>query len=420
MEIKQTDRSIQIDEEKKIIPSYQPISIREDLDPQPLLKTPTSKNLHLTTPENKNYEENVSGYAVEPCKICEEVKTEMFKLSNCFHCFCNSCLSDYITFRVQEAQVNKMPCPGHECGIDLQEDEIKQLISPLNFEKYQVFKRNSELNNNPFLRWCPLPDCTGYDLGSVKKDRLTCSICSHQFCYYCTAPWHSKSKCIKKSDKDLDEWSKKHDARFCPNCRVRVQKTVGCDHMTCSRCKFEWCWLCGEDYKIGHSSKCQVLKNRKWNKPLRILIMFIFSAVVLIMFPVFGFVMFVYETDMGFNHDAQFLFKCLKKRGLVYLFAVLGGLVLTPFYYALAPIVIGILLMYRFFKEFCCSKCARVIFSPPFGCLISPLVPCVALIVVICLTIYGLFFLMIKIFICIRRCFDPKFMIVNTKYQPMF
>ena len=32
--------------------------------------------------------------------------------------------------------------------------------------------------------------------------------------------------------------------KFCPKCTVRVEKESGCDHMTCSRCQYEWCWQC--------------------------------------------------------------------------------------------------------------------------------------------------------------------------------
>ncbi|KAL1960561.1 hypothetical protein VTO42DRAFT_7140 [Malbranchea cinnamomea] len=39
-----------------------------------------------------------------------------------------------------------------------------------------------------------------------------------------------------------------------PKCSFRVQKIDGCKHMTCSRCQFEWCWVCGQKWKRGHLS----------------------------------------------------------------------------------------------------------------------------------------------------------------------
>ena len=38
-----------------------------------------------------------------------------------------------------------------------------------------------------------------------------------------------------------------------------TEKNEGCNHMTCTSCKYQWCWLCLEEYKYGHyeSGKCE-------------------------------------------------------------------------------------------------------------------------------------------------------------------
>lgn len=33
-----------------------------------------------------------------------------------------------------------------------------------------------------------------------------------------------------------------------------VEKISGCNHMTCSVCSYEWCWLCGSTYSSVHFS----------------------------------------------------------------------------------------------------------------------------------------------------------------------
>lgn len=35
----------------------------------------------------------------------------------------------------------------------------------------------------------------------------------------------------------------------CPGCKVFIEKTGGCDHITCSQCSYEFCYGCSADYK---------------------------------------------------------------------------------------------------------------------------------------------------------------------------
>jgi hypothetical protein len=34
----------------------------------------------------------------------------------------------------------------------------------------------------------------------------------------------------------------------CPNCNVFIEKDGGCDHMTCSQCSYQFCYICSADY----------------------------------------------------------------------------------------------------------------------------------------------------------------------------
>jgi hypothetical protein len=43
----------------------------------------------------------------------------------------------------------------------------------------------------------------------------------------------------------------------CPSCKFWVEKSEGCDHMTC-RCSFEFCYICGGVYQ-----QCECMEQQR-------------------------------------------------------------------------------------------------------------------------------------------------------------
>lgn len=80
-------------------------------------------------------------------------------------------------------------------------------------------------------------------------------------------PFHTgqtctESKVYTEEQNNFEFLSKKWldaNAKVC-KCGRWVQKTEGCDHMTCSKCSEEWCWRCGASYslirRIGNTAHC--------------------------------------------------------------------------------------------------------------------------------------------------------------------
>ena len=44
------------------------------------------------------------------------------------------------------------------------------------------------------------------------------------------------------------EYWKECYTKPCPNCGISIEKSDGCDHMTCAYCYYEFCWICLADY----------------------------------------------------------------------------------------------------------------------------------------------------------------------------
>ena len=59
-------------------------------------------------------------------------------------------------------------------------------------------------------------------------------------------------------EKDFLVWKKDKVVKKCPKCKIYTEKNEGCNHMTCTSCKYQWCWLCEGEYQYGHynSGRC--------------------------------------------------------------------------------------------------------------------------------------------------------------------
>jgi hypothetical protein len=111
---------------------------------------------------------------------------------------------------------------------------------------------------------CPTPNHTDFtDASSF----FTCVKCQFKSCYSCRTPAHPTFTCaqyiafLRSKEAPLDTKTKRYLQRHtmrCSTCNIPTMKTEGCDHMTCTVCKGEWCWRCGAKYTdirhVGNSA----------------------------------------------------------------------------------------------------------------------------------------------------------------------
>ena len=97
-------------------------------------------------------------------------------------------------------------------------------------------------------RFCPSPDCDGYMIAeNMDARKLECPKCARAICFRCKEEWHGYfTSCESAMEKAFEGWGDGADRIiFCPMCRTKIQKTEGCNHMTCLFCKYEFCYYCG-------------------------------------------------------------------------------------------------------------------------------------------------------------------------------
>ncbi|XP_075939810.1 E3 ubiquitin-protein ligase RNF217 [Anarhichas minor] len=195
--------------------------------------------------------------AVQSCRVCLESKT-IAPLPCCRKAVCDECLKLYVSSQVRVAK-SYIGCPIPECSGYLEEGVVISYLANEDVAKYRYFLELSQLDSSTK----PCPQCSQFTSlkgnnpsRSEHKYKIQCSNCQFVWCFKCHAPWHNGVKCrdYRKGDKLLRGWASvvehgQRNAQKCPRCRIHIQRTEGCDHMTCTQCNTNFCYRCGERYR---------------------------------------------------------------------------------------------------------------------------------------------------------------------------
>ena len=234
------------------------------------------KNIHINNNiqlNNNNEEDNKNisdlelksneneGQNIE-CSSCEElfIETKENKLEKCGHSFCNDCWFNYFSVKINENKIGLIKCIEYECEEKPDDDFVINLIKSdqILVEKYKKFKYEFEINQNK--KFCPFPNCNSFlELKDINNKEVKCSN-NHTFCFICLEKPHGNSPCKENLLKSsMAEYSKNNLIKRCPKCSTITEKVVGCNHITCTKCNYEWCWLCNGEIDPEHylNGKCR-------------------------------------------------------------------------------------------------------------------------------------------------------------------
>jgi ariadne-1 len=216
----------------------------------------------------------------DTCPICYD-ETDKKLAMPCGHSFCLECWHDFCENAIKEGMsCVSTTCPEASCTEVVTEEEVRQAVgddSPL-LSKYLNFQLRSFVESNELTRWCPGAGCDRVACamsaavmeseGHVAK----CDSCATSFCLMCGEEPHAPVSC-----KNLALWNEKcrnesetanwiiANTKSCPKCMSRIEKNQGCNHMTCQRCRFEFCWICMGDWKNHGSNTGGYYKCSRYN-----------------------------------------------------------------------------------------------------------------------------------------------------------
>ena len=206
---------------------------------------------------NNNYENyNYKYESAKECGVCMETieSKDIPKIKlPCKHYFCIDCWKEYLKEKINNANVYKLTCMQSKCNFILEEKFIKAILDQdVDLQqKYDKFlNRKKLMDSNKKIKFCPFPDCDGYAEKKFKK-YVKCNN-GHEFCFECGAAPHGLKACSKIIDEGFEEWKSHTLVKRCPNCKFWTEKNEGCNHMTFSQCRFQWCWVCEKECVAGH------------------------------------------------------------------------------------------------------------------------------------------------------------------------
>jgi ariadne-1 len=180
------------------------------------------------------------------CEICYDDALESNDVQSlrCGHYFCHECWSTYVATKADEGQFHLLnaTCPSHECGNRVAAVEPSMVLI------WRKAILDMFVDKDSQYRPCPGPDCKVVVHLPSGEGNVTCTKCSSPFCFQCGNAPHSPAHC-----REFREWNRLFgdsklwifvNTKPCPGCNAPMEKNGGCNHMTCSQCSFEFCWLC--------------------------------------------------------------------------------------------------------------------------------------------------------------------------------
>ena len=227
---------------------------------QAKVRLPVARQASLVS-ETTNRQTSVQ----EVCDICGEASLDgIVPNASCYHACCKDCWQEYLRQKITTGQVVNIPCPGFRCKENLSKKMVAEMVPSDVDSKYHKFGIDAFVESCENTRWCPHPGCERavHSLeGAGSGPRTVDCGEGHFFCWACSEEAHDPCSCetwgkwksklteaggSSQTDgpsKETSSWITKH-TKPCPKCKCAIQKRSGCNHMICSKCKHNFCWVC--------------------------------------------------------------------------------------------------------------------------------------------------------------------------------
>lgn len=235
-----------------------------------------------------------------PCPMCGEMMLEAASVQHFMndtlvqpkhrelqcgsgHKYCFSCWADYLQAHAgDKIGLHALNCPNVDCGDALDLQWAPVLLRSPDLVNRVLAQRQRQITDRLRLHWCSVPKCgliIHVHSAAGEEDRGSdcmagsiplCGLCAngHGVCLCCGAEPHAPSKCD-----DVTKWQdltrevsrlppvkdRNHPAHAflhapqqkpCAQCGVQNAKEAGSNHIRCTGCFREFCWMCQKDWSL--------------------------------------------------------------------------------------------------------------------------------------------------------------------------
>lgn len=203
------------------------------------------------------------------CAICWTEAEDPVRTS-CNHIYCTDCFQDFCFSGATGESDLYVRCEGDSsrCMSVLPLPELQEKLPSSVFEDLLEAAFKSYVRHRPQeFSYCPTPDCVQvYRISStLNPSTFTCPSCLVAICTKCQAS-HPGITCADYEDiasgrSEAFELAKEAlGIKDCPKCKTHIEKTYGCNHITCGGCQTHICWFCMATFNeagscYGHMSK---------------------------------------------------------------------------------------------------------------------------------------------------------------------
>lgn len=192
------------------------------------------------------------------CQICYQKFTKR-QNSLKLHCSCQVCRSCYTDSLKEQLKSYGLPafkvtCPVPKHNNELSSAILRKILRREDYEDYESVMAKRKMLDSDFVQ-CATCSTVGW------KDSNYCFTS-----YICRSCGETLSKGFLVSPSSLFTYleevkvlaKKELTANPCPHCSVWIEKNFGCNHMTCTNCRWEFCWQCKGNYHGHNYVRCNL------------------------------------------------------------------------------------------------------------------------------------------------------------------